>query len=274
MEKTSYYIINAITFYRVLAAPVLFLFIFTGQTDLFKWLLGLSFFTDAIDGYLARRYKVTSVAGARLDSLGDDLTVLAGIIGLFVLRNDFISRQYLWVAVLLVLLAVQVTAAFWRYGKMTSFHTWLAKSAAVLQGIFLIYARTKPAAFLHGGSRNGPGTAGRDCAGLPAAGMESECKRALLGTEATAGKAIKPECSNHTRVAHHTLLRLLPVPFYGSRFSQFFQRGCCDIIDYIHFVSMFINNEQSSIMNKNDICKSGCIPSCRFKTGIQIMFAF
>ena len=140
MEKTSYYIINAITIYRVLSAPVLFLLIFTRQTDLFKWLLGLSFFTDAIDGYLARRYKVTSVAGARLDSLGDDLTVLAGIIGLFVLRNDFISRQYLWVAVLLVLLAVQVSAAFWRSGKMTSFHTWLAKSAAVLQGIFLISA--------------------------------------------------------------------------------------------------------------------------------------
>jgi len=144
MEKTSYYIINAITFYRVLAAPVLFLLIFTGQTDLFKWLLGLSFFTDAIDGYLARRYKVTSVAGARLDSLGDDLTVLAGIVGLFVLRNDFISRQYLWVAVLLVLLAIQVSAAFWRYGKMTSFHTWLAKSAAVLQGIFLISAFFMP----------------------------------------------------------------------------------------------------------------------------------
>jgi len=140
MEKTSYYIINAITVYRVLSAPVLFLLIITKQTELFKWLLALSFFTDAIDGYLARRYQVTSVAGARLDSLGDDLTVLAGIIGLFVLRNDFISRQYLWVAVLLVLLAVQVIAAFWRYGKMTSFHTWLAKSAAVLQGIFLISA--------------------------------------------------------------------------------------------------------------------------------------
>ena len=140
MEKTSYYIINAITVYRVLSAPVLFLLIITKQTELFKWLLALSFFTDAIDGYLARRYQVTSVAGARLDSLGDDFTVLAGIIGLFVLRNDFISRQYLWVAVLLVLLAVQVIAAFWRYGKMTSFHTWLAKSAAVLQGIFLISA--------------------------------------------------------------------------------------------------------------------------------------
>ncbi len=140
MGKVGYYIVNIITIYRVLSAPVLFFLIISRQTDLFKWLLALSFFTDAIDGYLARRYRVTSVIGARLDSLGDDLTVLAGIIGLFVLKRDFISQQYLWVALLLILFAVQVIAAFWRYRKMTSFHTWLAKLAAVLQGIFLITA--------------------------------------------------------------------------------------------------------------------------------------
>lgn len=140
MRKPGYYIVNAITVYRVLSAPVLFLLIITRQADLFKWLLALSFFTDAIDGYLARRYQVTSIVGARLDSIGDDLTVLAGIIGLFVLKHDFISREYLWVGVLLILFAVQVIAAFRRYGKMTSFHTWLAKLAAVLQGIFLITA--------------------------------------------------------------------------------------------------------------------------------------
>lgn len=140
MGKASYYIINAITVYRVLSAPVLFFLIITRQTDLFKWLLALSFFTDAIDGYLARRYQVTSVIGAKLDSLGDDLTVLAGIIGLFVLKRDFISQEYMWAGILLILFAAQVIAAFWRYGKMTSFHTWLAKLAAVLQGIFLITA--------------------------------------------------------------------------------------------------------------------------------------
>lgn len=145
MGKVGYYIVNAITVYRVLSAPVLFFLIITRQADLFRWLLALSFFTDAIDGYLARRYQVTSVAGARLDSLGDDLTVLAGIIGLFVLKRDFISQEYLWVGVLLILFAVQMIAAFWRYGKMTSFHTWLAKLAAVLQGIFLITAFFLPA---------------------------------------------------------------------------------------------------------------------------------
>lgn len=140
MRKISYYFVNAITIYRVISAPVLFFLIITRQVDLFRWLLALSFFTDAIDGWLARRFKVSSVTGARLDSLGDDLTVLAGAVGLFVFKHDFISQEYLWVAILLILLAIQVIAAFWRYRKMTSFHTWLAKIAAVLQGIFLISA--------------------------------------------------------------------------------------------------------------------------------------
>jgi CDP-diacylglycerol--glycerol-3-phosphate 3-phosphatidyltransferase len=114
--------------------------IFTGQFDIFKWLLGLSFFTDLIDGFLARRYKVASVLGTRLDSIGDDLTVLAGVIALFVTKTEFIKEQRFVFILLLLLFLAQTTYAFIRYGKMTNFHTWLAKTAALLQGVFLLHA--------------------------------------------------------------------------------------------------------------------------------------
>jgi phosphatidylglycerophosphate synthase len=140
MQKTSYYIINGITLYRLIAAPFLLLLIITNQPDPFKWLLAFSFFTDAIDGYLARRYKVVSVMGAKLDSWADDLTVITGVIGLFVLRPEFARQESIWLVLLLVLFITQVIAAFIRYRKLTSFHTWLAKIAAVLQGSFLILA--------------------------------------------------------------------------------------------------------------------------------------
>jgi len=65
MRKISYYFVNAITIYRVISAPVLFFLIITRQVDLFRWLLALSFFTDAIDGWLARRFKVSSVGDSR-----------------------------------------------------------------------------------------------------------------------------------------------------------------------------------------------------------------
>jgi phosphatidylglycerophosphate synthase len=140
MQKSIYYIINGITLYRLLAAPFLLFLIVTNQPDLFKWLLAISFFTDAIDGFLARRYKVVSVMGAKLDSIGDDLTVIAGIIGLFVFKRDFINQEFIWLLLLLVLFIIQVISAFVHYGAITSFHTYLAKLAAISQGVFLILA--------------------------------------------------------------------------------------------------------------------------------------
>ena len=137
-HKASYYVINGITFFRVIAAPFLLALLFTGRYDIFKWLLGVSFFTDLIDGYLARKYKVTSIFGARLDSLGDDLTVLIGIIGLVVMKPAFIKQEIVLLIPLLVLFLVQIIYAFIRYGKMTNFHTYFAKTAAVLQGVFLL----------------------------------------------------------------------------------------------------------------------------------------
>lgn len=137
-HKSAWWVINGITMYRVVAAPFLLWLVISGRYELFRWLLGLSFFTDAIDGYLARKYKVTSVLGTRLDSIGDDLTVLVAVIGLFIMKPGFI-RQQQWVFIaLLVLFLVQTAYAFSRYGKMSNFHTYLAKTAAVLQGIFLL----------------------------------------------------------------------------------------------------------------------------------------
>ena len=130
-------LVNLITLYRIIAAPVLLYLAFSEQFEIFKWLLAASFFTDLIDGQLARRYKATSVLGAKLDSIGDDLTVLVGVVGLFVARPEFIREQAIYFVILFALFLVQLTYALMRYGKITSFHTYLAKLAAFLQGIFL-----------------------------------------------------------------------------------------------------------------------------------------
>ncbi|MBK7559185.1 MAG: CDP-alcohol phosphatidyltransferase family protein [Chitinophagaceae bacterium] len=137
-HKKAWYVINGITLYRVIAAPFYWYCFFTGRYELFKWLLGLSFFTDLIDGFLARKFKVTSVAGTRLDSIGDDLTILVAMTGLFVMKPEFIKQEKIAFIILLALFLVQTIYAFIRYGKMTSFHTWLAKAAAIFQGVFLL----------------------------------------------------------------------------------------------------------------------------------------
>lgn len=76
--------------------------------------------------------------GSRLDSLADDLTVLMGIIGVAVFRPDFIKEHFLPLIILLVFYLAQTTMALVRYGRVSSFHTYLAKLAALSQGSFLI----------------------------------------------------------------------------------------------------------------------------------------
>jgi CDP-diacylglycerol--glycerol-3-phosphate 3-phosphatidyltransferase len=138
MLKLNYKVINGISIYRIIASPVLAYLAFTRNLDLFKWLLLISFLTDLIDGFLARQFKVTSVLGAKLDSIGDDLTIVAAIIGAFVFKFDFIKEEIIPLMILLVLFLIQNTLAFIRYRKMTSFHTYIAKIAAILQGSFFI----------------------------------------------------------------------------------------------------------------------------------------
>ena len=138
MSRVSYLVINGITLYRLVAAPVLIVLAFTRNLDVFKWLLAISFFTDLIDGYLARKFKVTSIAGARLDSIADDLTIVAGMAGLFLFKPEFVTQEALTLCIVFGLFFIQMAMALLKYGKITSFHTWLAKTAAIFQGTFLI----------------------------------------------------------------------------------------------------------------------------------------
>ncbi len=130
-------LVNTITFVRIVAFPIFIILLIFGNSAIFKWLLVISFLTDALDGYLARRFKATSILGSRMDSLGDDLTIVAAMMGLFIFRTEFLLEQWLGLTLLFVLYLAQLFYAFIRYQKMTSFHTYLAKLAAVLQGIFL-----------------------------------------------------------------------------------------------------------------------------------------
>jgi CDP-diacylglycerol--glycerol-3-phosphate 3-phosphatidyltransferase len=138
MRSRFYYIVNGLTLYRLFSAPVLVLFVFLRQPEIFKWLLALSFFTDGLDGTLARRYKVSSEYGSRLDSIADDLTITAGLIGMAVFKPLLFHDALIPFLILFLLFILQMILALVRYRRFTSFHTYGAKIAALLQGVFLI----------------------------------------------------------------------------------------------------------------------------------------
>ena len=140
MKKKSlaYYLINGITLYRVVAAPFLLGLLLSGPPVWFKWMVALSFFTDMIDGVLARFFRVNSTLGARLDSIGDDLTVLITTAGLLMIKPELLTEQWMWLLPLVILFLIQTAYALYRYKRISSFHTRLAKLAAFAQGLFLL----------------------------------------------------------------------------------------------------------------------------------------
>lgn len=135
----NYNIADWFSFYRILAVPLLIALIWLGDRALFTWFLLISYSTDAIDGFLARKLKISSARGSQLDSIGDQITLVVGLIGLLVFENEFIKTNYILILIAFLPYILQMLIAFYKYGKATAFHTYLAKSSAVLQGVFILF---------------------------------------------------------------------------------------------------------------------------------------
>ncbi len=134
----NYNIADWFSFYRIAAAPLLLILLWFDERELFTWFLLISYCTDMIDGYLARKFKMTSPRGSQLDSLGDQITFIIGLIGLLNFEFNFIIENYLIILIAFIPYIIQILIAYKKYGKATSFHTYLAKLSAIIQGGFIL----------------------------------------------------------------------------------------------------------------------------------------
>lgn len=135
----NYNIADWFSFYRIAAAPILILLIVLDQRLLFTWFLLISYTTDAIDGFLARKLKITSTRGSQLDSMGDQITLVIGLIGLYFFEPDFIKKNLILILIVFIPYIIQMLIAFIKYGKATAFHTYLAKLSAMTQAVFILW---------------------------------------------------------------------------------------------------------------------------------------
>ena len=136
----NYNIADWFSFYRLAASPILLVLIWFLEREFFSWLLLISYSTDAIDGFLARKLKIASPRGSQLDSMGDQVTLAIGLIGLFVFENDFIKENIILIIIAFIPYLVQMIIAYFKYGKATAFHTYLAKLSAIMQSAFILWS--------------------------------------------------------------------------------------------------------------------------------------
>lgn len=137
-RSPAFYIVNTITCSRIVMAPILVVLVLYNATDIFKWVLAAAFATDMIDGFLARRLKVVSKIGAKLDSVADDALLIASAVAVWMLKPEFVRENSFLILAMVIMLVIQNGMALWRYGRMSSYHTYSAKFAMLLQGSFLI----------------------------------------------------------------------------------------------------------------------------------------
>ncbi|MBT8141577.1 MAG: CDP-alcohol phosphatidyltransferase family protein [Gammaproteobacteria bacterium] len=135
----DYNIADWFSFYRIAAAPFLLAVLYFDARIVFATLLFISYSTDAIDGFLARKYNISSNRGARLDSMGDQITVMIGILGIFLFEFEFIKQYALPIILVLSLNILQQIIALIKYKRTTAFHTLLAKTGAAVEALFVIW---------------------------------------------------------------------------------------------------------------------------------------
>ena len=129
---------NMISGLRFALLPALLAVAHTGRATLFLFGVALCFFTDVLDGFLARSLGLTSELGAKLDSVSDFAFYITISIGAWWLWPDLLRLEAPYFVTILTSLAAPVLVALAKYRTTTSYHTWSVKLAALVTGLSVL----------------------------------------------------------------------------------------------------------------------------------------
>jgi phosphatidylglycerophosphate synthase len=126
---------NVLSGFRIIAAPVLLLLSWYGHANSFLTLFAASLISDCIDGWIARRFGCASKLGTKLDSWGDLATYMIVPLCAWWLWPDIIKREISFVLITVCAYTVPIFAGLIKFRRLPTYHTWAAKTAAVVMGV-------------------------------------------------------------------------------------------------------------------------------------------
>jgi phosphatidylglycerophosphate synthase len=129
---------NLISATRIALAPALLTLAIAGSRPGFVVLLVAALLTDALDGFLARRFNAFSELGRKLDSAADYLTMITGVAGIALLWPEVVRRELTWIITGLVAFFFVIVYGFVRLGRAPCYHTWASKTGAVICPLSLV----------------------------------------------------------------------------------------------------------------------------------------
>lgn len=129
---------NLLSLYRLAMAPVIIVLALSEERTLFIVLLCISFATDVLDGFIARTWNLCTALGSRLDSIADELTYLAALVGIFQFEYQALQPHIAMLYAFLGFLLLAALVPMLKFRKLPSFHLYSFKANALLQGIFIV----------------------------------------------------------------------------------------------------------------------------------------
>ena len=134
---------NAISFLRILLAPVLFYFALTQQPLWFIGTLVFAEFTDVLDGFLARTLNQITTMGSHLDSWGDFVIYTTIAICAGILWPDILRQESIYFIFVVLSFTLPAAIGFIKFRSFTSYHTWSVKIAVAVTVIAYILLFTE-----------------------------------------------------------------------------------------------------------------------------------
>jgi phosphatidylglycerophosphate synthase len=129
---------NLITISRLLAFPLILYFAIDGKETLFTIFLVINLISDAIDGFIARKFNMETEIGARLDSFADNLTYVLVFIGIYVFKLEEFLPYMISFLFFIGILLLTVIFSLIKFRKFPSLHLYSTKIGGYIQGAFFI----------------------------------------------------------------------------------------------------------------------------------------
>ncbi|MBF0162669.1 MAG: CDP-alcohol phosphatidyltransferase family protein [Magnetococcales bacterium] len=137
---------NLLSFLRILSVPFLIWLLLEEHATLALWLFIGAGVTDALDGFIAKRWQMESELGRYLDPIADKLLLLSGFITL-----TYLDLLPLWMTLLVVTRDVVIVGGALLFqvitGRLQIKPLWISKFNTVNQilllGLVLLQASTQ-----------------------------------------------------------------------------------------------------------------------------------
>lgn len=141
MERHGYINIpNTLSIIRLLLVPVLWVLALLDMPRYVGAGLLLAGLSDALDGFIARRWRTASAYGSRLDSIADVSVIVSTVFWIALLMPGIILDHKMLVTVWVLLEASAILVGWIKFRRIANLHLYSSKAAGVIAYAFVIVA--------------------------------------------------------------------------------------------------------------------------------------